>query len=78
MYNHLKFSDVAKICDLKTKYSELIEKVNVPSKRKHHTVENAEWFLKSGHVFNRNNAFFNQLMQICHETVKLKEIKYAS
>jgi len=78
MYNHLKFSDVARICELKTRYSELIEKVNVPTKRKQHTMENAEWFIKSGHVFNKNNVHYEQLIKICQDTVNLKGIRYAS
>jgi hypothetical protein len=78
MYNHLKFSDVARICELKTRYSELIEKVTVPSKRKKHNMENAEWFIKSGHVFNKKNVYFKPLLEVCNEIIKLKGNYHAS
>ena len=72
------FSAVARICALKTLYHELIEKATVPTKRKVHNIENAAWFIKSGHIFNKNNNMYNQILEICNETLKIKNDVYVN
>lgn len=72
MYNHLKFKDIVRICELKASYCDLIEKVTVPKSRKQPTLENAEWFISNGHIFNQSNKFYNTLLKVCVETLELK------
>ena len=78
MINYSSFSNVVRICELKTRYSDLIEKVTVPTSRKTHTIENAEWFISNGHIFNKTNNFYNELLKVCVEMLELKGFKNGS
>lgn len=73
MSKHLSFSSIARICELKTLYNELTEKVTIPTKRKIHNIENVQWFIKSGHLFNKNNSRYNDLLEVCKETLMIKD-----
>lgn len=70
------FEEVANICNMKTEYSDLVSRMNIPHSRKELTIDTAKWFLDMGGRFNSKSHNYKQVYYICSEYVRMERPLY--